>query len=120
METKERERLIEAGIDVDGGITRCMGNEALYKKLIKRIWEDTNYQEILSGLKEENMETVLRAAHTLKGISGNLGFIRLYNITEEIVKMIREGREGEVEAKTEELTQSYEEVLRALEETGNR
>lgn len=120
METKEREILIEAGIDVDGGIERCMGNEALYKSLMKRIWQDANYHNVLAGVKEQDEEKTLQAAHTLKGISGNLGFTRLFRVTEEIVNLIRGGSFGEVEDKMPEFTQKYEEILHALEETGNQ
>lgn len=119
MDAKEKEILMDAGIDVDGGIERCMGNEALYKKLIKRIWQDANYQEVLSGMEAGSMDQVLKAAHTLKGISGNLGFIRLYEITEEIVKQIREEHYEEIGDKIAELAENYEKVMSALDKTGN-
>ena len=38
--------LKQFGADTDDGLSRCMGNEAFYFKLIGRVIEDTNFQTL--------------------------------------------------------------------------
>jgi two-component system sensor histidine kinase/response regulator len=64
-----------AGIDTDEGLRRVIGNRALYTDLLKRFAEgqcDTvmNIQKALDG---GDSQLAMRIAHSLKGISGNLG-----------------------------------------------
>ena len=60
-----------------------------------------------------------RAAHTLKGVSQNLGFLRLGDATSQLTELLR-GSEGkqinpeECDALWQQVTKEYEAVVEAL------
>ena len=63
------------GIDVEGGLRRVMGNKALYLDLLRRFSEgqrDTP-QGMREALAAGDRRLAERLAHTLKGVSGNIG-----------------------------------------------
>ena len=59
-------------------VLRRFRSEALLEKFSVKFLEDTTYQTLRSALEAENAQEAFRAAHTLKGISQNLGFTQLY------------------------------------------
>lgn len=64
-------------------------SEALVKKFVVKFLADQSYQLLESSLKGGNYEEAFRAAHTLKGVTQNLGFIRLYESSHEITEALR-------------------------------
>ncbi|MBS6195075.1 MAG: Hpt domain-containing protein [Clostridiales bacterium] len=80
MHTEIRERLEKGGIDVSGALERFMGNEELLERFLKKLLTDTNYEKLISAVETGDQEAALNAAHTLKGISGNLSIMGLYKL----------------------------------------
>ena len=74
------------GIDMSLGLKRVAGNRKLYVKLLRDFHRDypaavRTIQEAIDGKRDEE---ALRLAHTLKGVSGNLGAMDLYAAAEEV------------------------------------
>lgn len=67
------------GINVKLGISRCSGNPELYLTIIKNFY--TANQDIMEEIREtldgNDFTTVVRLAHTLKSVAGNMGAERL-------------------------------------------
>jgi polar amino acid transport system substrate-binding protein len=68
------------GIDVAGGLARIGGNTALYRKLLVKFSEGQAQvvDVIRRALAAGDMELAERTAHTLKGVSGNIGATSLH------------------------------------------
>lgn len=64
-------------------------SEALVKKFVGKFLSDQSYQLLESSLNAEDYEEAFRAAHTLKGVSQNLSFTRLYQSSHEITEALR-------------------------------
>jgi len=64
-------------------------NETLVKKFVGKFLTDQSYQQLETTLKAENYEEAFRAAHTLKGVSQNLSFTKLYESSHEITEALR-------------------------------
>ena len=60
-------------------------SDALVQKFVLKFLSDQSFQLLESSLKEENY----RAAHTLKGVSQNLSFTKLYHSSHEITEALR-------------------------------
>lgn len=60
-------------LDVEDGMSHVMNNKILYLKLLKKF--DIN--ALVSDLKSEDKDVSLRAAHSIKGASANLGMKKL-------------------------------------------
>ena len=71
---KDRNALCEI-INLQEGISRFAGKESLYFKSLLKFIND--YRDVPSP---ENEEEYRRYAHTVKGLSGNLGFKKLYEL----------------------------------------
>ena len=79
------------GIEVKKGLARVGGNAGLYGKLLAKFLED--YSDITvqlrTALDDGDGERALRLAHTVKGVSANLGMERLREAAEEMESVVR-------------------------------
>jgi len=89
MDEKFRKQLEENGADVDTTLKRFMGNEAMYMKFLMRFPDDRNYDCIIENVKNCDYDAVFNGAHTLKGVSANLGLNPVYNASSQITGLLR-------------------------------
>ena len=80
MENNMRQRLMDAGINVDTGISRFMGNEGLFLKFLGKFLQDTNFAGLAEAVKKQDVEEAFRCAHTLKGVCGNFLWTNCINL----------------------------------------
>ncbi len=103
-----------AGIDLEAGIIRLLGDEQLYLKLLKNF--SHNYasapQDMRKALEESNIDFVLRMAHTLKGVAGNLS---AYKIQDIAIKLETDVLQNKFDKK-EELLLALEEAFHTLKQ----
>ena len=77
---------------LEGSYTEVLGrlySEALVKKFVVKFLTDQSYQLLESTLKAGDYEEAFRAAHTLKGVTQNLSFTKLYQSSHEITEALR-------------------------------
>ena len=79
----------EYGSDVEEGLTRCMGNEALLLKLISTIPSEERFTKLAECLKTNDLDGAFENAHALKGVTGNLSLKPLYDPLVEITEHLR-------------------------------
>lgn len=95
----------EYGGDYNATMARFMGKGSLYMKIFGMLFRDDNLQILGKALEEGDLDAAFMAAHTLKGVSGNLGLTPFYDAVCRMVEPLR-GREER--ADYQEL---YQEVL---------
>ncbi|MBF0369701.1 MAG: transporter substrate-binding domain-containing protein [Magnetococcales bacterium] len=63
------------GIDIKAGLATTQNNTTLFRRLLKRYRESQSgfEREFRTALEADDLETATRVAHTLKGVSANLG-----------------------------------------------
>ena len=83
------------GISIASGLGRVAGNKQLYTKLLCKFkdGQENAVEQIKAALQSGDVETATRLAHTVKGVSGNLGGDNLYQAAAELEKAIKEGKE---------------------------
>ena len=79
------------GIDYDDALDRFGGNIELFKRLASKYANDSHFVGMVAALEAGDYEQAYRDAHALKGVSGNLSFSQLYNLTSQICFALREG-----------------------------
>lgn len=84
--------------------------EERISRYVVRFLEDTTFQILCEAKEARDWEGVFRAIHTLKGVSQNLGFTKLYQASQKMTEAVR----GGVELKDESL---YEAVCKIYFET---
>lgn len=116
MEKNIREKLTGAGADVDQALERFLGNEAMYKKFALKFLEDENYKVLSDALERGDTQKAFAAAHTLKGVCGNLSFFSLYDAAVKLVAPLRAGNIEEDRESFPEFKSSYMEITKVLRE----
>jgi HPt (histidine-containing phosphotransfer) domain-containing protein len=76
-------------INADEGVGRVMNNAGLYHKLLAKFKTETSLDEIFTRLSEGDYENAQTAAHTIKGVAGNLSLIELFRQTLELENQIK-------------------------------
>ena len=114
MDEKEKKRLEAAGIDVEDALLRFMSDEGLMMKFLLRFPEDKNFQKLKQAMEEQDTAQAYTAAHTLKGVAGNLAMTALFRQVSAITEDLRAENLTAARSKMEELEAQYCQVVSAL------
>lgn len=88
----EFKEIFEAyGADYQTTMARFMGNEPMYLKFLDMLFRDDNLKKLGDALKQKDHEEAFAAAHTLKGVVGNMGLTPLYDAVCTLVEPLRAG-----------------------------
>lgn len=77
------------GVDYATTMARFMGNETLYLRLLDMLFQDDNLQKLGDSLASGDLTRAFEAAHTLKGVVGNMGLTPLYDMVCAMVEPLR-------------------------------
>ncbi|MDO4540310.1 MAG: Hpt domain-containing protein [Syntrophomonadaceae bacterium] len=86
------EKLNSYGADTEGAVARFMGDTELYASCLLAFVDDPCFAALQEGLSAGNYDQAFRAAHTLKGVAGNLGLTPLYQSVGAMAEMLRTGK----------------------------
>jgi HPt (histidine-containing phosphotransfer) domain-containing protein len=81
--------LKEYGADVNVGLSRCMGNEALYLRLVSTIPAEEHFGKLKDSIEAGDLAAAFENAHALKGVTGNLSLTPLYTPLVTITELLR-------------------------------
>ena len=87
--------LKQFGANTDEALTRCMGNEGFYFKLIGKAVEDKNFDALEEAIAAHDLDAAFDAAHSLKGVMGNLALTPIYEPVYEITELLRARSEAD-------------------------
>lgn len=116
MDAGKRSRLEAAGIDVEEALGRFMDNEELMLRFLLRFPQDENFALLRQALEQGDVRRAFEAAHTLKGVAGNLSVTGVFRQTGRLVELLRAGDLAAASAAMPELEAEYDRAVRALRE----
>lgn len=96
-------------IDIENTLARFGNMESFYIKFLKKFVDDKNFETLSEGIEKRDIKIVKESAHTLKGVTGNLGITRLYEISVKLMKI--------EELSWEEILTLYEDLKKEMEKT---
>jgi CheY-like chemotaxis protein/HPt (histidine-containing phosphotransfer) domain-containing protein len=104
------------GFNIEMGLKRLAGNQTLYQQLLKRFYQDE--KDVVELLQSQLADKALldkahHSAHTLKGVAGNLGAEKLFEITRELDAQILNNR-GVTSELWQQFKQTFDEVYDGL------
>lgn len=79
----------EENEDYDTVLHRLAGNEPLLRKYLKKFAEDTTFSSLEAAVQNADYDAIRTTAHTLKGMSVNLGLSRIHSLSSALVDCIR-------------------------------
>ena len=86
------EKLRAAGADVETGLSRCVGKEDLYLKLVNMGLSDAKFEELGVALNDGELDHAFELCHALKGVIGNLAITPMFEVISAMTEKLR-GRE---------------------------
>ncbi|MCI8511373.1 MAG: Hpt domain-containing protein [Lachnospiraceae bacterium] len=115
MTEELKKDLIAAGANIETALARFMNMEAMYLKFLLRFPADPNFESLRDALAAGDTETAFRAAHTLKGVAGNLGLDRFYESVSKLTEVLRAGGSGNTDALMKQAAADYEEICAVIQ-----
>ena len=85
-----REILQSAGIDYDQGVARLLGDDELYAMILSTFPDDRTFAEAEAAYAARDYPKLFRAAHSLKGVCGNLDITALFTAASELTELVRD------------------------------
>lgn len=115
MNPTDKQVLVDAGIDVDGALERFMGSETLLVRFLGKFPADPNFSALETAVAAGDCDAAFTAAHTLKGVCGNLSMTSLFELVSRQTELLRSGDLAGAAAMMPALTTQYQLVCRAIE-----
>jgi HPt (histidine-containing phosphotransfer) domain-containing protein len=110
------EKLQSFGADTKEGLHRCCGNESLYLRLVKMAASDACFDTLARALDDGDIKAAFSAAHTLKGVLGNLSLTSMFHIAAAMTETLRSGSDDGCRELASELFALRDELLRLCED----
>ena len=90
--------LREYGANVDEGLSRCLGKEDFYIRMVNIALQDEGFDRLRKAVNSGDMKAAFEAAHGLKGVLGNLALTPMYNPVSEMTELLRAGKEADYDS----------------------
>lgn len=116
MDEKLKAALVSNETDLDGARKRFVDDAELYLDCLRDFLEDGTMSELKQALAAENWDDAFTAAHAIKGLAGNMGFVPLFHAAAELVVNIRAGRRRDIGPSYLELERCYRQICTAIKE----
>ncbi len=110
------EALKEFGADTEKGLAMCMGNEALYLRLVGSVPQEARFDELAKAIGEKNLDAAFDAAHALKGAVGNLSLTPIYEKASVITEHLRSREDMDYSTLLKELTDERDRLAKLCAE----
>lgn len=114
MNPTDKQTLTAAGIDVDGALERFMGSEALLVRFLGKFPDDPNFPALEAAITAGDCEAAFTAAHTLKGVCGNLSMTALFDTVSRQTELLRSGDLAAAAGMMDSLRSQYRAVCSAI------
>lgn len=103
------------GLDTADGLARVGGNRAAYAKLLLKFAHNnaSAVTDIRAALQQGDEERAVRLAHTLKGVSGNIGAQTLRSVFSDLETALKE-KQSALEPLLAACQQELQQVVRAI------
>lgn len=88
-------------INIEEGIKRTGNSSTLYMRFLKRFPSDPSFYALKTALNSGDMEEAFRYAHTLKGLTEQLGIIALSTPFSALCELLRQSDPSVVSAGNE-------------------
>ena len=96
---------------------QTMMMDAFITKMLTKFLDKNAYQDILDSYQKNDLHGVFEAAHSLKGVCGNLALTPIYekaSVVCEATRNLKEGEVVDVSKQIEDLKETYQRVSSAL------
>lgn len=115
MNEKQKQLLTDNGVDLSAALDCFMGMEKMYEKYLLKFLKDPTFPALFDAVGKEDREPARIAAHSLKSITGTLGFKELNTEVKAAELDFKEGRWENGVARIPHLKEEYQRILGVIE-----
>ncbi len=106
--------LTKYGIDYEDAMDRVGGSAEFYEKLAIKYLDDSHYADLVAAMEVKDFDEGYKAAHALKGVSGNLSFADLFRASAAVSEALYQGEYQAAESLMPEVKAAHEKVVEGL------
>jgi HPt (histidine-containing phosphotransfer) domain-containing protein len=110
MNIRQRHALALRETDIDGAIKRLGDSESLYVSCLRGFLDDKTTEELNISVEQCVWDEAFTAAHALKGVAGNMGFVPLMQSVGQLLVLIRGGRLNDINEALEQVNSCYRDI----------
>ena len=118
MTNDQTAMLARYGIDYAEAMERFCGNESLFARIAVKYLDDPHVDALEAAMASGDAAAAEREAHSLKGVAGNLSFVRLYDLAARVTDALRANDIDSARTLMPDLRESHVAVLEALKTEG--
>lgn len=115
MTVKQRLDLVRLGVDLEAVLDVFCNNEEAYIVCLHKFAADKSYNCMLDAIRNNDVDKAFEAAHSLKGVSGNLGFTELFDEVAIITEVFRNKSMDYDINNLENIRNNYKKVIDIIE-----
>ncbi len=82
-------------IDLDAALGRVRGNKGLYGRMLGMFTASEEFGALEEAIEAKDYARAAEVAHGIKGMTGNLGMMRLFEISAQLMMQMRAGAPDE-------------------------
>lgn len=109
------EELKTKGVNIDEGLDRLAGNVSLYEKMLFKLLDLLKKTSPDPEFDCNDYEDVIEKAHAIKGVTGNLSIMPLYEAYTEIVILLRKNQPEQAKLLIEKILPVQEDIMDCIE-----
>ncbi len=114
LEQANIHELSKLNVNLEEVLKRFSGNAPLYLRFVNMFPDDKNYQSFNDEFDAGNYEKAADSVHGLKGVSGNLGFDKLFFISNQMLLALRNNNIDEAKVLRPKLDREYKIVANTI------
>jgi signal transduction histidine kinase/CheY-like chemotaxis protein len=78
------------GVNVTAGLARFAGKQEFYEKILRKFFQDKNFELLAEAIQSEDFAAALKAAHALKGVTSNLSIDTLAEMVSQLEQALKQ------------------------------
>ena len=110
------EELKAYGVDTEQALKRCVNNEALFIKLIKKIPEMDEFDKLKESINNKDLDAAFSYAHAIKGNVSNLEVTPIKEPISEMTELLRARQDIDYTPYIQKMDEGMEGLKKVLEE----
>lgn len=116
--SKEDEVFEIKGIDINLGKSNVLGDENLYKEILKMFYQDhhSDANKLAVAIEGSDIESCKHLAHTLKGVACSVGAMRLFEVTKSLDVAINEQQYERLDCLLKDVTVEFDIIMNDLKD----
>ncbi len=104
------EILRSGGIDVADALNRFSGSNELFEKYLSRFIGEKSYIELVEAMGKGDFAHAENCVHSLKGITGSLGMVSLFESSCALLAAFREKKESQYASLFMQVQEKYADI----------